>query len=106
MVLGQGLADADGVAHEMAGLLGVETSYARRKLHLGYRDATLSSACSLGGAGRRLRGHEFHYASVTADGGDAPFASVSDAYGAAAGPAGGRRNLVTGSFFHAIAALQ
>ena len=37
MVLGQGLEDADGVRHAMTGLLGHATSFAQRKLHLGYR---------------------------------------------------------------------
>ena len=41
MVLGRGLEDADGVRHEMTGLLGLETSFATRKLHLGYRRARL-----------------------------------------------------------------
>ena len=35
----QGLEDADGVRHAMAGLLGHATSFAQRKLHLGYRAA-------------------------------------------------------------------
>ena len=36
MVLGQSLIDADGTRHQMAGLLELETSFAQRKLHLGY----------------------------------------------------------------------
>jgi cobyrinic acid a,c-diamide synthase len=50
-----------------------------------------------------LRGHEFHYASVTAPGRDAPFATAIDAYGNDLGDVGGRRGNVSGSFFHAIA---
>ena len=42
MVLGTSLTDAGGVIHAMAGLLGVATSFARRKLHLGYRNARLT----------------------------------------------------------------
>ena len=41
MVLGRSLEDATGEVHPMAGLLPVATSYAKRKLHLGYRVATL-----------------------------------------------------------------
>jgi cobyrinic acid a,c-diamide synthase len=104
MALGQSLTDADGVAHEMVGLLGVSTSFARRKPHLGYREARLAADTCLGRAGSRLRGHEFHYAGVDSLGGDEPFAHVSDAYGGEAAPAGGRRGLVSGSFFHVIAA--
>jgi len=54
-------------------------------------------------AGSVLRGHEFHYASTTDPGTDAPLAMLSDALGTALGPAGGRRGRVSGSFFHAIA---
>jgi cobyrinic acid a,c-diamide synthase len=103
MVLGAGLEDADGVRHEMAGLLGHETSFADRKLHLGYRQARLIAASPLGPAGSTLRGHEFHYATVTHAGNDAPLFEVVDGQGAALGPSGGRRGHVTGAFFHAIA---
>ncbi len=41
MVLGEGLIDADGGRHAMAGLLPLETSFAERRLHLGYRCARL-----------------------------------------------------------------
>ena len=104
MVLGQGLVDAEGTRHAMAGLLGLETSFATRKLQLGYRDARLLADGVLGQAGARVRGHEFHYATVLGDGGDAPLAAVRDAYDASPVPTGSRRGTVTGSFFHAIAA--
>ena len=103
MVLGQGLVDAEGTRHAMAGLLGVETSYAKRRLHLGYRDAVILQDGALGPAGTRLRGHEFHYASILDLGGDDAFAEASDAYGAPSAPTGSRRGCVTGTFFHAIA---
>jgi cobyrinic acid a,c-diamide synthase len=103
MVLGEGLEDADGVRHAMAGLLGHATSFAKRRLHLGYRRAVLADACLLGDAGDAFRGHEFHYASVTEAGGDAPLFAVTDANGAVvADGSGGRRGMVTGSFFHLI----
>ena len=72
----------------MAGLLGVTTSFAQRKLHLGYRTARLLADGCLGRAGTRLRGHEFHYASIETSGDDAAFAQVSDAYGGNAGSSG------------------
>jgi cobyrinic acid a,c-diamide synthase len=103
MVLGAGLTDAAGVDHEMAGLLAHATSFARRRLHLGYRRACLLADGPLGPAGRRLRGHEFHYATETSAGIDAPFARLADGEGRELGPAGGRRGLVSGSFFHMIA---
>jgi cobyrinic acid a,c-diamide synthase len=96
MALGAGLIDAAGIRHAMAGLLSHTTSFAQRKLHLGYREATLPNET-------RIRGHEFHYASVTDPGTDAPYATLRDSGGSDLGPAGGRRGLVTGSFFHAIA---
>ena len=102
MVLGQGLVDAAGARHPMAGLLGVETSFAVRRLNLGYRDAVTLAPSGLGPAGTRLRGHEFHYATVLDLGGDAPFATATDAYGAAPAPSGSRRGNVTGTFFHAL----
>ncbi|MFG1477845.1 cobyrinate a,c-diamide synthase [Xanthobacter sp. V4C-4] len=106
MVLGTHLEDAEGVSHAMAGLLPVATSYARRRLHLGYRVARLVHDGALGPAGTRLVGHEFHYASIThADAApDAAFATVTDAEGQELGPAGHRVGQVSGSFFHAICA--
>jgi cobyrinic acid a,c-diamide synthase len=103
MALGAALTDAAGTAHRMAGLLGVETSFAKRRMNLGYRDATLIAACGLGAAGRRFKGHEFHYSTLVTTGGDEPLANVSDAYGASPTPSGSRRGNVTGSFFHVIA---
>ena len=91
MVLGQGLEDADGVRHAMTGLLGHATSFAQRKLHLGYRQARLLSDCALGKDGSAVRGHEFHYASLIETGNDAPLAEIADGDGNALGTAGGRR---------------
>jgi cobyrinic acid a,c-diamide synthase len=103
MALGAALTDASGASHRMAGLLSVETSFAKRKVTLGYRDATLEADCALGPAGARFRGHEFHYATIVAPGDDPPFARVRDAYGSTPERSGSRRGMVTGGFFHAIA---
>ncbi|RNJ49300.1 cobyrinate a,c-diamide synthase [Methylocystis hirsuta] len=102
MVLGRALIDAAGAAHEMAGLLELETSFAKRKLHLGYRQARLAVDHPLGAVGLRLRGHEFHYATVLREEG-APFALARDAYSEDERPAGLARNGVSGSFFHLLA---
>jgi len=48
MALGQTLTDADGHVWQMADLLSVKTSFAKRKMTLGYRDATLLSDTPLG----------------------------------------------------------
>ncbi|MBN8994013.1 MAG: cobyrinate a,c-diamide synthase [Rhizobiales bacterium] len=103
MVLGRWLEDADGVRHPMTGLLGHATSFARRKLTLGYREARLVADGAIGRKGAVVRGHEFHYSTIAEAGNDAPFAELADASGAPLGPAGGRRGQVTGSWFHAIA---
>jgi cobyrinic acid a,c-diamide synthase len=106
MVLGAGIEDAAGQRHAMAGLLSHATTFARRRLHLGYRQATLLGDTPLGSAGTTLRGHEFHYASLAEPGSDAPLAELRDGEGRALGPAGGRRGHVSGSFFHVIAEAE
>jgi cobyrinic acid a,c-diamide synthase len=102
MVLGTGLVDAHGKRHEMTGLLGLETSFAKRRMHLGYRVADLTAPIPGYSQGSRLRGHEFHYASILAQP-DAPLATVSDANGAGVAETGSYRGRVTGTFFHLIA---
>ena len=92
-----------GVSHRMPGLLGHATSFAHRKLHLGYRQARLLSDSPLGKPGTLLRGHEFHYAALTSPGQDEPLAELADSQGEKLGAVGGRRGNVTGTFFHAIA---
>lgn len=101
MVLGQGLEDSDGQRHAMTGLLALETSFATRSLHLGYRSARLDADCALGFAGTTVRGHEFHYASVLSTG-DGALVECRDASGAVVAEAGARRGSVSGTFFHAI----
>ena len=103
MVLGEGLEDADRNSHAMAGLLGHATSFARRQLHLGYRQALLLTDSPIGSIGRKLRGHEFHYSTLLKTGPDQPLVRLSDGQGRPLGDAGSRRGLVTGTFFHAIA---
>jgi cobyrinic acid a,c-diamide synthase len=104
MVLGEVLEDADGISHPMTSLLGHATSFARRKLHLGYREAQLLAESPIGQRGARVRGHEFHYAALVATGNDEPLVELADGQGQRLGTAGGRRGKVTGTFFHAIAA--
>jgi cobyrinic acid a,c-diamide synthase len=95
MTLGDGLVDVDGTRHEMLGLLGVETSFAARKLHLGYRHATLAASGPLGGAGAAFRAHEFHYATTLSEEGE-PLFKVGGA------TMGLWRGSVCGSFLHMI----
>ncbi len=102
MVLGEGLVDAAGARHAMAGLLPLETSFASRRLHLGYRTATLATDTALGPAGTVFRGHEFHYSQVVAERGADALFQAADAGGQALGPAGLRRGSVMGSFIHVV----
>ncbi len=102
MALGSGLVDAQGVRHEMIGLLGLETSFAVRTMNLGYRKAELIASCPIGMPGDVLTGHEFHYASVLASP-DEPLFRLQDSDGRPlAQSGGGRRGLASGSFFHLI----
>ncbi|WP_025031841.1 cobyrinate a,c-diamide synthase, partial [Nitratireductor aquibiodomus] len=78
MVLGKALEDADGTTHAMLGLLGHVTSYAKRKMNLGYRQATLMSDCAIGSKGETIRGHEFHYSRLVEPGSDDPLATLAD----------------------------
>jgi cobyrinic acid a,c-diamide synthase len=105
MALGEGLIDADGTRHAMAGLLPLVTSFAARRLQLGYRQGTLLAHGSLGAAGRVFRGHEFHYATVVSEGlGESLFA-VEDAACRKLGKQGRRQGSVSGSFLHLIDAV-
>ena len=102
MVLGRGLEDADGHRHRMAGLLPLECSFASPRLSLGYREVAISAPGPLGPAGRRYRGHEFHYATATEDPDAERLFEGRDAGGAELGPLGRRRRNVMGSFVHLV----
>ncbi|MCR9069559.1 MAG: cobyrinate a,c-diamide synthase [Rhodobacteraceae bacterium] len=102
MALGQSITDKDGVTHPMAGLLGLTTSFEKRKFHLGYRRAVLKAPMPGFAAGAALRGHEFHYTTIL-DEPDAPLADVFDADGNPVPETGSHRGHVTGTFFHLIA---
>jgi cobyrinic acid a,c-diamide synthase len=101
MALGETLTDAAGTAHRMAGLLPLATSFAERRLHLGYREAAVRAGGPLGPAGARFRGHEFHYATLIEERGEPLFTSC-DASGHDLGQSGLRRGSVMGSFIHLI----
>jgi len=102
MVLGRTLQDGDGHTHRMAGLLPLDTSFAKRRLHLGYRQARLLADGPLGQAGQGFRGHEFHFATIVGEGPGQPLFSVTDAAGTALGQAGWQVGSIAGSFLHLI----
>lgn len=101
MVMGAGLTDAQGTRHAMAGLLALETSFATRRLHLGYRQLR-----PLGGPFHGvLSAHEFHYATTLRAEGD-PLFEAWDAEGTQLPPMGLRHGLHAGSFAHVIDRLN
>jgi len=102
MVLGQALTDAAGETHAMAGLLPVATSFAAKKLHLGYRQVELAVETPLGGKGTAFRGHEFHYASIVDERGGTPLFEGVDADGKPVGAMGRVVGTAMGSFVHLI----
>ncbi|MDO6586144.1 cobyrinate a,c-diamide synthase [Salipiger sp. 1_MG-2023] len=105
MALGAALIDKQGTAHQMAGLLGLVTSYEKRRFHLGYRRVDLLAAMPGHAVGAQLMGHEFHYSTIIEQP-DAPLARVTDADGAPVPETGSSRGHVTGTFFHLISAQE
>jgi cobyrinic acid a,c-diamide synthase len=99
MTLGEGLVSADGARYEMLGFLPVSTSFAERRLHLGYRRIRPLDTGFFDGP---LMAHEFHYASILSEGNADRLFETTDATGAPLGPAGLRRGQVGGSFMHII----
>ncbi|MCX8509528.1 MAG: cobyrinate a,c-diamide synthase, partial [Rhodobacteraceae bacterium] len=102
MAMGAALIDKAGLRHEMAGLLGLVTSFEKRRMHLGYRLAALDAPVAGYAARARLRGHEFHYSTIVSQP-DMALARVVDANGEPVEETGSRRGLASGTFFHLIA---
>lgn len=102
MMLGEALTDAEGVTHPMLGLLPLETSFAHRRLHLGYRRLDALPGAPFGSA---LMAHEFHYATIQREGQADRLFRAKDALGQDLGCIGLRRGRVSGSFAHLIAPL-
>ena len=100
MVLGKSIIDENGTSFAMAGLLDLETSFAKRRLHLGYR--RLVARHEFWPAMRESTGHEFHYTTAVREKGD-PLFDVADAAGAELAPAGLVLGSVCGSYMHVIA---
>jgi cobyrinic acid a,c-diamide synthase len=101
MMLGRQIIDAEGTAFPVAGLLPLETSFAARRLHLGYRVLKALHRLDWLGAAP-LNAHEFHYTTALVAEGDALF-SAADAAGSPIGDIGLIRGSVAGSYAHIIA---
>lgn len=97
MVLGETIVDADGASHEMTGLVGVETSFADRALHIGYREVEARAGFAAGEKGAKFNAHEFHYATILRETGEPLFDNHTDG-----SQMGLRSGSVAGSFAHLI----
>ena len=102
MVLGEALIDVGGVAHQMLGMLPVVTSFAERKLHLGYRRVQSIQDNFLGLKNSYFRGHEFHYAGIVNEDESTALFRSADAAGKDLGAIGAVKGRVAGSFVHLI----
>ncbi|MEM7067295.1 MAG: cobyrinate a,c-diamide synthase [Pseudomonadota bacterium] len=100
MVLGDAIINKEGQCHSMTGLLKLETSFEKRKLHLGYRNLRTTQFVF----GKELKAHEFHYTTAINETGESLF-EVSDALGGSLGSAGLRDGKVMGSYMHVIDAV-
>ena len=100
MTLGRGIIDKAGARHRMLGLLPLETSFAARKLHLGYRRLATIETPWLPAT---INAHEFHYATIAEEGAAPRLFRAADAEGTDLGAMGLRLGQIAGSFAHIIA---
>ncbi|MCB1402276.1 MAG: cobyrinic acid a,c-diamide synthase, partial [Rhodobacteraceae bacterium] len=99
MALGEALVDAEGRTHRMLGMLPLVSSFAERRLTLGYRRLVPRAACPWR---MPLAGHEFHYATILKEGAADRVFDATDAAGEALPAMGLARDSVAGSFAHVI----
>jgi cobyrinic acid a,c-diamide synthase len=88
MYLTNAIRDFDGRSHEMVGLFPAEAIMRKPGLTLGYRTVELSRPCILGECGSVVRGHEFHYSTLSATGPLDYACGLNDARGESKGPDG------------------
>jgi cobyrinic acid a,c-diamide synthase len=67
MYLCREMGDTEGKVFSMVGCLPYATRMLDRLKALGYREVTQTRATVLGPAGQTMRGHEFHYSSISGD---------------------------------------
>lgn len=104
MALGSGLIDAKGKMHSMLGLLPLVSDFSatKTKRQLGYREVSFLEDTPLGRKGSKLRGHEFHYATIASGEEEEHLFQVMDRQGRCLGRMGRRQGRIMGSFFHMI----
>ncbi|MCI4665388.1 MAG: cobyrinate a,c-diamide synthase [Neomegalonema sp.] len=100
MTLGEAMIDGEGRRWPMLGLLPLTTRMTPRRTALGYRRLDPLPGGPFKGP---LRGHEFHYAKIEAEGAGARLFRAADATGADLGEIGLRKGATFGSFAHLIA---
>jgi cobyrinic acid a,c-diamide synthase len=72
MYLTRSITDRAGHSHPMAGIIPAEVKMQQKLAALGYREAKALTDCLLMEEGEVIRGHEFHYSSLSKDGEDYP----------------------------------
>jgi cobyrinic acid a,c-diamide synthase len=65
MYLMEAIRDFEGRSHEMVGLFAGEAAMSRTTMMFGYRELEIDTPCLLGEPGTKVRGHEFHYSSLS-----------------------------------------
>ena len=105
MSLGRVLIDKNGNNFKMFGLLGLISSYEKRKLHLGYRMAKIKNSFYNYSNFQVIRGHEFHYSSIISQP-DTELYEVFDANNKVVKETGSFRGNTSGTFFHAICGVS
>jgi len=103
MYLCRNLADADGdLTGRMCGIFDFDIQMSGRLRSLGYREVTLKADTLIGKKGEVIRGHEFHYSSISGGGGDTPadVYEVASRAGQEISLKGFQRDNTLGSYLH------
>ena len=103
MTLGRFIDTIEGEKYNMAGILPFGTRMLPRRKALGYTEVVLRRQCLLGGPGRVIRGHEFHYSEIVEPESNSNFEFAYDLRGRkheAARPEGYQAGSVLASYIH------
>lgn len=73
MYLTRSITDREGARHEMVGVIPAEVKMQNKLAALGYREARALGDCILMERDEIIRGHEFHYSTLTAERDDYPY---------------------------------
>jgi cobyrinic acid a,c-diamide synthase len=100
MYLSSSITTRDGACHPMAGVLPAATRMLARRKALGYVEAEIVADGPLGRRGSTLRGHEYHYSELAADGIWTPAYRTRRRRDGALAPEGFLRGNVFASYVH------